>query len=53
MLKEEEEDELLDFKKHTIFIDVLKKCNLAAASHAPRRLAGMKIRKIILSYCAQ
>ena len=30
-----------------------KKCNLAAASHAPRRLAGMKIRKIILSYCAQ
>ena len=30
-----------------------KKCNLAAASHAPRRLAGMKIRKIILCYCAQ
>ena len=30
-----------------------KKCNLGVASHAPRRLAVMKIRKIILCYCAQ
>ena len=30
-----------------------KTCNLAAASHAPRGLAGMKIMKIILCYCAQ
>ena len=30
-----------------------KMCFLAAASHAPRGLARMKIRKIILCYCAQ
>ena len=30
-----------------------KMCKLGVAGRRPRELAGMKIRKIILSYCAQ